>query len=67
MKQKKKNRLPRGWTEDRIRKVAKHYDTQSDSAAATEDDAAWEDSSQTVMEIPKDLVPAVRKLLASHH
>ena len=29
-----------------------------------EDEAAWEDESQTFMEIPNDLIPTVRKLIA---
>jgi hypothetical protein len=29
-----------------------------------EDEAAWEDSSMTFMEVPNDLVPVVRELLA---
>jgi hypothetical protein len=31
-----------------------------------EDEAAFEDRTQTVMEIPNDLVPAVRELIAKH-
>ncbi len=31
-----------------------------------EDEAAFEDTTQTVMEIPNALVPAVRKLLSKH-
>ena len=34
--------------------------------AVAEDEAALEDRSQTVMEIPTELVPAVRELIARH-
>ena len=32
--------------------------------AVAEDEASWEDTSQTFMEVPNELVPAVRELLA---
>ena len=31
-----------------------------------EDEAAFEDSTQTVMEVPNELVPVVRELIAKH-
>ena len=47
-----------------MRRVLAHYESQSEEQAVAEDEAAWEDSSQTFMEIPNDLVPVVRELLA---
>jgi hypothetical protein len=34
--------------------------------AVAEDEAVFEDSIQTVMEVPNELVPAMRELLAKH-
>lgn len=62
----KKSNFPPGWDEKRVRKVLEHYERQSDDEAVAEDEAAYEDSSQTIMEVPKDLVPSVRQLIAGH-
>ncbi|MFC1806641.1 hypothetical protein ACFL09_06665 [Planctomycetota bacterium] len=57
-------RFPPGWDEERVRRVLEHYEDQTQEEAVAEDEAAWEDPKHTVMEIPIDLVPAVRELLA---
>lgn len=62
----RRNRFPPGWDEDRVRRVLAHYEEQTEEEAVAEDEAAFEDRNYTVMEIPVDLVPAVRKLLAGH-
>ena len=56
--------FPPGWDEERVQRVLQHYDSLTEEEAVAEDEAAFEDSTQTVMEIPKELVPAVRALLA---
>ena len=43
-----------------------HYESQTEDEAVAEDEAAFTDANYTVMLIPKELVPAVRKLLAEH-
>ena len=63
---KNKTGFPPGWDEERVQRVLKHYDTLTEEEQVAEDEAAYEDSSQTVMKIPNDLVPAVRALLADH-
>lgn len=60
----KKSQYPVGWNEERVRRVLAHYDQQSDGEAVAEDEAAYESTTHTVMEVPVDLVPAVRELLA---
>jgi hypothetical protein len=60
----KQSRFPPGWDEERVRRVLSHYEEQSEPEAVAEDEAASEDKSQTVMEIPNELVPAVRELIA---
>ncbi len=63
---KKTTNFPPGWDEERVQRVLQHYDSLSENEAVAEDEAAFEDSTQTVMEIPNELVSAVRALLADH-
>ena len=58
------NRFPKGWDEQRVKRVLDHYEQQSEDEAVAEDEAAFEERSHTVMDIPVDLLPAVRDLLA---
>jgi hypothetical protein len=60
------NKYPPGWDAARVKRVLEHYENQSDDEGMAEDEAAYEDSTHTTMEIPVDLVPAVRELLAKH-
>ena len=60
----KKNNYPPGWDESRVERVLDHYECQSEEEAVAEDEAAYEDPNQTFMEIPNELVPEVRELLA---
>ncbi len=60
----KQSRYPDGWNEDRVKRVLAHYEPQSDDEAVAEDEAAYESTTHTAMEVPVDLVPAVRELLA---
>lgn len=56
--------FPPEWNEERVQRILRHYDSLSEAEAVAEDEATFEDASQTVMEIPNELVPAVRALLA---
>ncbi len=58
------NRFPPGWDEQRVQNVLAHYETQTEDEALAEDEAAFETPGQTVMEVPNDLVPAIRELIA---
>ena len=62
----KTDKFPKGWDANRVRRVLAHYEAQSEEQAVAEDEAAFEDQTQTVMEIPNELVPAVRELIAAH-
>jgi len=62
----KENKFPPGWNEERVRKVLVHYEEQSEEEALAEDEAAYEDENQTLMEIPNELIPQVRALIAHH-
>lgn len=48
------------------RRVLAHYERQTEEEALAEDEAAYEDRTQTAMEVPIQLVPAVRELIAKH-
>lgn len=60
----KKSKFPPGWDEKRVHDVLNHYEKQTEEEAIAEDEAAYEDASFTVMEVPKELVPKVRELIA---
>jgi hypothetical protein len=56
--------FPRGWDEARVQRVLAHYEQQSEEEAVAEDEAAADDTKQTLMEVPHELVPAIRELIA---
>ncbi|MCY4426315.1 MAG: hypothetical protein OXC05_04715 [Halieaceae bacterium] len=56
---------PPGWDEKRVMRVLRHYESLNEEETVADDEAAFEDSTQTVMEIPNELVPSVRALLAN--
>jgi len=60
----KKSKFPPGWNEKRVLDVLSHYEKQTEEEAIAEDEAAYENASYTVMEVPKELVPKVRELIA---
>lgn len=62
----KDGRYPPGWDEDRVRRVIDHYEQQSEEEAVAEDEASFEDEGLAVVEVPRELVPAVRTLIADH-
>ena len=57
------SKLPAGWDEQRVRRVLAHYEEQSEEGAVLEDTAGVEPS-ETVMNVPHDLVGKVRELIA---
>jgi hypothetical protein len=59
-----KTPFPAGWDDARVRRVLEHYESQSDEEAVAEDEAAFESTTHTAMEVPVELVPEVRELLA---
>ena len=60
----KQSRFPKGWDEERVKRVLDHYENQTEDEAIAEDEAVWEDVSQTFVKVPNELVPGVRELLA---
>jgi len=61
-----KSQFPPGWHEARVRSLLESYEAQSDEEAVAEDETSCEATTHTVMEVPIDLVPAVRELIAKH-
>lgn len=62
----KKNQFPLGWDEQRIRGVIAHYEEQTEEEALLEDEAALKNQTETIMEVPNELVPLFRELIAKH-
>ena len=62
----KQSRFPPGWDEERVRRVLKHYEEQTDAEAIAEDEAAFDDDPETVMQVPRELVPLIRDMIAKH-
>lgn len=60
----KQSKFPQGWDEERVCRVLAHYEQQTEEEAVAEDEAPFGDTMQAVMEVPKELVPAIRELIA---
>lgn len=60
------NKFPLGWNEEKVRRVLEHYEGQTAEDALIEDEAGVEPS-ETVMNVPHDLVAKVRELIAKRH
>jgi hypothetical protein len=57
--------FPPGWDEERVRQVLAHYETQTEDEAVAEDERAFE-KGQTVIEVPAELMPVIREVLAQY-
>ncbi len=57
-----KQRLPKGWTEEKIRKLAEHHDNLSDEETAAEIEAG-NDNGEMLLMVPTELVPEIMKLI----
>ena len=62
----KLNEFPPGWDEEQVQSIISHYDQQTEDEAVAEDEAAFQDPSNTLMAIPTELVPAVIELIDRH-
>ncbi len=60
----KKQKLPRGWTEERIKGFIARYESQTEDEEFADIEAARKAEDVMLMPIPKALVPKVRALLA---
>jgi hypothetical protein len=55
--------FPAKWDEQKARRVVAHYEEQTEDGAVAEEEAGIQ-SSETVMNVPHELVPKVRELNA---
>jgi len=60
------NKFPDGWDADKVQRVLAHYGEQTEDEALAEDEAGVRPS-ETVMNVPHDLVSKVRELIAKQH
>ena len=63
-KKQRKNTYPARWDEARTRKLAEHYDNQTENEQVAEHEAAFLAEGQTVMVVPSELVPEIVRLIA---
>jgi hypothetical protein len=61
--QEKETSLSPGWNQERVRKLAEHYDHQTKEEQVAEHEAAFRAEGQTVMVVPTELVPQNVKLI----
>jgi hypothetical protein len=59
------NKFPDGWDDEKVQRVLAHYEDQTEDEALAEDEAGVE-SSITLMNVPQELLPQVRELIAKH-
>ena len=62
----REKRYPPGWNEERVRRLLAHYEEQTEEEAVAEDEAAFQERTDAVVEVPRELLPEVRKLIARH-
>ena len=60
------NKFPDGWDEGKVQRVLAHYGEQTEDEASAEDEGGIQPS-ETVMNVPHDLVSKVRELIAKQH
>jgi hypothetical protein len=59
----RKQVFPRGWNEKRVQEVIAYYDTQTDDEGVAEYEAAMEVEGMSVMLVPTELIPEIRRLI----
>jgi len=63
---KKRSCFPPGWDEKPVRGLLDHYEHQTDEEVAAEQESAVSRLRHTRMDVPNELVPAVREIIARH-
>lgn len=56
--------LPQGWSAERVRKVLAYYERQSEEEAAAEIEEGFDRRTETVIIVPRKLVPEIRRLIS---
>ncbi|CAN5897500.1 hypothetical protein BH23PLA1_BH23PLA1_26020 [soil metagenome] len=61
------HRFPKGWDEQRVRRVIAELDARRDEEwVAADESAAAEGDEQAIVTVPKTLLPEIRRLIAAH-
>ena len=63
---KKQNEFPPGWNEEKVQSVIAYYEQQTEDEAVTEAEEALQNESSMLIEVPIELVPVMRELIAKH-
>lgn len=58
--------FPAGWDEERVRRVLSHYEKQTAEEATAEDEAIFKSEKRTVIEVPTELIPVIREIIAQY-
>lgn len=58
------SKFPTGWNEQRVRRVLEYYEAQTEVEAVAEEEAGIGGPSETIMNVPRELVAKVRELIA---
>ena len=58
-----RNQYPAGWNKQRVQEVIDRLETRTEEETIAEDEAAFEQD-YTAMQVPRKLVPVVRRLIA---
>ena len=57
---------PNGWDKTRVDEVLDHYESQTEEEAIAEDESVYENPTHTFVDVPNEVLPAVRELLAQN-
>jgi len=60
------NKYPRGWNRKKVQELIDRYENQTEDEAVAEAEAAFNDPDQTVVLVPRALLPKVNKLLSAY-
>lgn len=61
------SKYPAGWDAERVKKLIDYYESLSEDEEVAEDEAGIsEGQGQTMVTVPEELLPSVRRLLATH-
>ena len=55
--------FPPGWNEKRVKKVIAYYDNQTEDEELAEYEAAMRVKEQSIILVPTELVPEIRRLI----
>jgi len=58
--------FPPGWDEERVHRVIAHYERQTEEEAVAEDERAFKKGERTVVEVPAELMPVIREIIAQY-